>query len=52
MIIETFFKLFREKYAQRVGNCSNSRVPGNRELIREAGRDFREVIPGLKNFTR
>ena len=31
-------------------NCSNSRVAGLREMIREAGSDFREVILCQKNF--
>ena len=29
----------------KLGNCSNFQVAGFREMIREAGRDFREVIP-------
>ena len=32
--------------------CSNSRVPVIWEMIREAGRDFREVIPGQKIRSR
>ena len=32
-----------------LANCSNSRVAGFQEMIREAGSDFREVIPGQQN---
>ena len=34
-----------------VVNCSNSRVAGFREMIREAGSDFRKIIhsPSQKN---